>query len=183
MRGNCALCREIEAAERSNLIIALGDLTFRFPNLLEPWTAHIYQPLSDPDAGDSTAPLFSACLRSVTAEPLLPRQSTCTHAEVGQDALYLVTEAPQSAGPSPWHPCYSCHVALWVLSGAVALGGGLQAWLMLCTMFSGFANLNEREHLQDLGQTQIPRKISTSIQAGSQLTHHMWGLQACGATA
>ena len=43
--------REIEAGERSNLIIAVGDLALRFPNLLEPWTAHIYQPLSDPDTG------------------------------------------------------------------------------------------------------------------------------------
>ena len=45
-------------AERSNLIIAVGDLTFRWPNLLEPWTAHIYQPLSDPDQG---APLYDPC--------------------------------------------------------------------------------------------------------------------------
>ena len=44
-------CREVHAAERSNLIIAIGDLTFRYPNLLEPWTAHIYKPLSDPDQG------------------------------------------------------------------------------------------------------------------------------------
>jgi hypothetical protein len=43
--------REIQAGERSNLIIAVGDLTLRFPNLLEPWTSHIYQPLSDPDIG------------------------------------------------------------------------------------------------------------------------------------
>jgi len=27
---------------RSNAIIALGDLAFRFPNLIEPWTAHLY---------------------------------------------------------------------------------------------------------------------------------------------
>ncbi|XP_035829509.1 condensin complex subunit 1, partial [Aplysia californica] len=32
---------------RSNLIIALGDLTFRFPNLVEPWTAHLYARLRD----------------------------------------------------------------------------------------------------------------------------------------
>ena len=36
---------------RSNLVIALGDLAFRFPNLLEPWTERIYGPLSDPDTG------------------------------------------------------------------------------------------------------------------------------------
>ncbi|MCO5547427.1 hypothetical protein L7F22_000876 [Adiantum nelumboides] len=32
---------------RSNCIIALGDLTVRFPNLLEPWTEHVYARLRD----------------------------------------------------------------------------------------------------------------------------------------
>ncbi|XP_065053020.1 condensin complex subunit 1-like isoform X1 [Rhopilema esculentum] len=32
---------------RANTIIALGDLTFRFPNLIEPWTAHLYGRLAD----------------------------------------------------------------------------------------------------------------------------------------
>lgn len=27
---------------RANSIIAIGDLTFRFPNLIEPWTPHLY---------------------------------------------------------------------------------------------------------------------------------------------
>jgi condensin complex subunit 1 len=31
---------------RANIIVAVGDLAFRFPNLLEPWTKHIYRPLS-----------------------------------------------------------------------------------------------------------------------------------------
>lgn len=43
--------RSVEPSVRSNLVIALGDLAFRFPNLLEPWTERIYGPLSDPDAG------------------------------------------------------------------------------------------------------------------------------------
>lgn len=38
-----------EAAVRSNCIIALGDLAFRFPNVLEPWTEHMYARLSDKD--------------------------------------------------------------------------------------------------------------------------------------
>ena len=45
------VARLVEPAIRSNLIIALGDLAFRFPNLLEPWTERIYGPLSDPDTG------------------------------------------------------------------------------------------------------------------------------------
>ncbi|XP_015795980.1 condensin complex subunit 1 [Tetranychus urticae] len=32
---------------RSNTIIAVGDLCVRFPNLLEPWTSHLYQSLRD----------------------------------------------------------------------------------------------------------------------------------------
>ncbi|NXX98191.1 CND1 protein, partial [Centropus bengalensis] len=35
-------------AVRSNLIIAAGDLAIRFPNLVEPWTSHIYARLRDP---------------------------------------------------------------------------------------------------------------------------------------
>ena len=33
---------------RSNCTIALGDLAVRFPNLLEPWTEHMYARLRDP---------------------------------------------------------------------------------------------------------------------------------------
>ncbi|KAK3726740.1 hypothetical protein QZH41_008305, partial [Actinostola sp. cb2023] len=38
------------ATIRANTIIALGDLTFRFPNLLEPWTSHLYARLRDESA-------------------------------------------------------------------------------------------------------------------------------------
>jgi condensin complex subunit 1 len=31
-----------EPATRCNLILALGDLSYRFPNIIEPWTSHIY---------------------------------------------------------------------------------------------------------------------------------------------
>ena len=34
---------------RCNAIIALGDLAFRFPNLIEPWTDHLYARLKDED--------------------------------------------------------------------------------------------------------------------------------------
>ena len=46
--------RAVEAPVRSNLVIAVGDLAFRFPNILEPWTPHIYRQLSDPDHGAAT---------------------------------------------------------------------------------------------------------------------------------
>ncbi|KAG1371126.1 condensin complex subunit 1 [Cocos nucifera] len=35
---------------RSNCTVALGDLAVRFPNLLEPWTEHMYARLQDPSA-------------------------------------------------------------------------------------------------------------------------------------
>ncbi|KAJ8320625.1 hypothetical protein KUTeg_002212 [Tegillarca granosa] len=35
------------ATIRANTIVALGDLSFRFPNLIEPWTPHIYGRLRD----------------------------------------------------------------------------------------------------------------------------------------
>jgi condensin complex subunit 1 len=36
---------------RANVIIALGDMAFRFPNLLEPWSKHMFGRLRDNDAG------------------------------------------------------------------------------------------------------------------------------------
>eukprot|EP01114_Cavostelium_apophysatum_P020600 TRINITY_DN6951_c0_g1_i3.p1 TRINITY_DN6951_c0_g1~~TRINITY_DN6951_c0_g1_i3.p1 ORF type:complete len:563 (+),score=200.65 TRINITY_DN6951_c0_g1_i3:667-2355(+) len=38
-----------EPAVRSNVVISLGDLAFRFPNLIEPWTSKIYSRLRDSD--------------------------------------------------------------------------------------------------------------------------------------
>ena len=39
--------RAPESNIRANIVIALGDLGVRFPNLIEPWTANIYKRLSD----------------------------------------------------------------------------------------------------------------------------------------
>ena len=36
-----------DASVRSNIIIALGDMAFRFPNLIDPWTSKMYAPLRD----------------------------------------------------------------------------------------------------------------------------------------
>ena len=38
-----------EAEIRSNIVVALGDLTFRWTNLTEPWMSHIYALLHDKD--------------------------------------------------------------------------------------------------------------------------------------
>ena len=34
--------RSTDDVIRSNIIVALGDMSFRFPNLIEPWTPNIY---------------------------------------------------------------------------------------------------------------------------------------------
>jgi hypothetical protein len=39
-----------DSALRSNIVIALGDLAFRFPNTVEPWTSHMYDRLKDADS-------------------------------------------------------------------------------------------------------------------------------------
>ena len=39
--------RELSEAVRTTVMIAVGDLAFRFPNSLEPWTANMYARLSD----------------------------------------------------------------------------------------------------------------------------------------
>lgn len=41
--------RLVEAPLRCNLVIALGDLALRFPNIVEPWTGHMYAALGDPE--------------------------------------------------------------------------------------------------------------------------------------
>jgi condensin complex subunit 1 len=37
---------------RSQLILGVGDLVYRFPNALEPWTGHLYLPLRDTKSSD-----------------------------------------------------------------------------------------------------------------------------------
>ena len=60
------LARLVEPAVRSNLVIALGDLAFRFPNLLEPWTERIYGPLSDPDTSNPLPACLAPCCLMLT---------------------------------------------------------------------------------------------------------------------
>jgi hypothetical protein len=39
-------CRLVSAPVRVNMVVALADLASRWPNVLEPWTAYMYEPLS-----------------------------------------------------------------------------------------------------------------------------------------
>lgn len=38
-----------DARVRSNIIVAIGDMSFRFPNLVAPWARHMYARLRDND--------------------------------------------------------------------------------------------------------------------------------------
>ena len=43
--------RSVAPEVRSNIMVGLADLCTRHPNVLEPWTALLYSPLQDPQAG------------------------------------------------------------------------------------------------------------------------------------
>lgn len=38
--------RMVSAPVRVNMVVALADLCHRWPNVLEPWTAYMYEPLA-----------------------------------------------------------------------------------------------------------------------------------------
>lgn len=41
------LTKSKDATSRSNILVALGDMSFRFPNLIEPWAPYMYACLND----------------------------------------------------------------------------------------------------------------------------------------
>mmetsp|Transcript_31847 Transcript_31847/g.62206 ORF Transcript_31847/g.62206 Transcript_31847/m.62206 type:complete len:1467 (-) Transcript_31847:249-4649(-) len=43
------LTRATDPALRANVMVALGDMAYRFPNLVEPWSQHMYSCLCDKD--------------------------------------------------------------------------------------------------------------------------------------
>ena len=67
-------CRTVEPAVRSNLVIAIGDLAFRFPNLLEPWTPHMYRSLADSDTGTHEHATQKMALPALCYQRGLPTQ-------------------------------------------------------------------------------------------------------------
>jgi hypothetical protein len=69
--------RLVPAPVRVNMVVALADLASRFPNVLEPWTAYMYEPLSGASA-------FCACRWSASlwqsfggTHPAAPAHSSC----------------------------------------------------------------------------------------------------------
>jgi len=40
------LCSLVCGPVRVNMVVSLADLASRFPNVMEPWTAYLYEPLA-----------------------------------------------------------------------------------------------------------------------------------------
>ena len=99
--------RSVSAPIRSNLVIALGDLSVRFPNTLEPWTAKMYGILEDPHEGAPGTPfvlilgLISACTAASPAQ-------CCTNRHLGDDADADVDAQDLEAATMQVFPAVSC---------------------------------------------------------------------------
>eukprot|EP00898_Chlorokybus_atmophyticus_P002805 jgi/Chlat1/3525/Chrsp23S03800 len=78
-------------AVRSNCIIALGDLAFRFPNLVEPWTEHMYQRLRDTCPGVRKNALM-------VLTHLILNDMLKVKGHISEMALCLEDESPRIAG-------------------------------------------------------------------------------------
>jgi condensin complex subunit 1 len=73
---------------RANIIIALGDLSFRFPNMLEPWCPHFFARLNDRDLT-----VRKHTLMALTH--LILNDMIKVRAQVSDIALCLEDEAPR----------------------------------------------------------------------------------------
>ncbi|XP_057558367.1 condensin complex subunit 1 isoform X2 [Hippopotamus amphibius kiboko] len=75
---------------RSNLMIATGDLAIRFPNLVDPWTPHLYARLRDPaQQVRKTAGLVMT--------HLILKDMVKVKGQVSEMAVLLIDPAPQVA--------------------------------------------------------------------------------------
>ncbi|XP_055250180.1 condensin complex subunit 1 isoform X1 [Moschus berezovskii] len=75
---------------RSNLMIAAGDLAIRFPNLVDPWTPHLYARLRDPAQHvRKTAALVMT--------HLILKDMVKVKGQVSEMAVLLIDPAPQIA--------------------------------------------------------------------------------------
>uniref|UniRef100_A0A6I8PSK6 Condensin complex subunit 1 n=1 Tax=Ornithorhynchus anatinus TaxID=9258 RepID=A0A6I8PSK6_ORNAN len=75
---------------RSNLMVAVGDLAIRFPNLVEPWTPHLYARLRDPAAA-----VRRTAGRVMTH--LILKDLVKVKGQVSEMAVLLVDEDPEIA--------------------------------------------------------------------------------------
>jgi condensin complex subunit 1 len=79
------------AVVRANAVIAIGDLTFRFPNLIEPWTANIYARLRD----DSTQVRKNTLL---VLTHLILNDMIKVKGQISELATCVIDDNPQIAG-------------------------------------------------------------------------------------
>lgn len=75
---------------RSNLMIAVGDLAIRFPNLVDPWTPHLYARLRDP------APQVRKTAGLVMTHLIL-KDMVKVKGQVSEMAVLLIDPVPQIA--------------------------------------------------------------------------------------
>jgi condensin complex subunit 1 len=81
---------EKKASVRGNIVVALGDLAFRFPNAVEPWTSHIYKRLRD-----ESSYVRSQTLMVLTH--LILNDMIKVKGQVSEIVLSLEDEEPQTA--------------------------------------------------------------------------------------
>ncbi|GBM42074.1 Condensin complex subunit 1 [Araneus ventricosus] len=88
-----------EAYIRASMVIAMGDLATNYPNVVEPWTTHIYQRLSDPEPSVREAAVITLThliLHDfVRVKSLISEAAKCIADEqetVANVAMYLFSE-------------------------------------------------------------------------------------------
>ncbi|GIY24980.1 condensin complex subunit 1 [Caerostris extrusa] len=88
-----------EAYIRANMVVAMGDLSTSYPNIVEPWTPQIYQRLNDPDVSVREAAIVTLThliLHDfVRVKSLISEAAKCIaddEKSVSNVAMYLFTE-------------------------------------------------------------------------------------------
>nr|XP_018906825.1 PREDICTED: condensin complex subunit 1 [Bemisia tabaci] len=79
--------RSPEPAVRTNLVLAFGDFLFRFPNLIEPWTHHLYARLRD----ESSSVRLNTLL---VLSHLITNEMVKVKGQISDVALCMVDEDP-----------------------------------------------------------------------------------------
>lgn len=85
--------RSPEEVIRSNLVIAIGDLNFRFPNLIEPWTPYVYSRLRD------SSPIVKRTTLNVLSHLIL-NDMVKVKGQISDIALCIIDPDPRISGMS-----------------------------------------------------------------------------------
>ena len=85
--------RSPEEVIRSNLVIAIGDLNTRFPNLIEPWTPYVYSRLRD------DSPIVKRTTLNVLSHLIL-NDMVKVKGQISDIALCIIDADPRISGMS-----------------------------------------------------------------------------------